>query len=228
MPRQADPEVRTRLVEEAARTIVAREPLSLRRLAADVGTSTMAVYTHFGGLDGLLREVRREGFRRLADRLAAVPPTKDAVADLVALGWAYCLHGLENPDLYRVMFTETTPDLEDAAIAAATFLPVVEALERAIAADRLSVADAWDPAVQMWALAHGALSLGLAGVLTVEDLVHHVEGGVRTCLVGFGGDPASIDRSVRAARRRMVPPDGLPTLARQGATLTTAVEAARP
>src|SRR4051794_25846152 len=99
MPRPADPAVRRRLVDAAARALVAREPLSLRRLAAEVGTSTMAVYTHFGGLDALMREVRREGFRRLSSHLAGVRVTADPVADLVSLGWAYCLNGIENPDL---------------------------------------------------------------------------------------------------------------------------------
>src|SRR2546421_1496962 len=159
MPRQADPAIRTRLIEVAAETLVRQEPLSLRRLAHDVGTSTMAVYTHFGGLDELKREVRREGFRRLADHLAEVPSTSDPIADLAALGWAYCLNAVDNPTLYRAMFFETTADLAEAAFGASTFLPVVDAVERAIAAGRVTAPSAWDPAVQLWLLAHGAVSL---------------------------------------------------------------------
>ena len=64
----------------------------------------MAVYTHFGGLTGLWRAVRQEGFRRLAARLAPVQLSADPVRDLMALGAAYVGNALSNPYLYRTMF----------------------------------------------------------------------------------------------------------------------------
>jgi AcrR family transcriptional regulator len=207
--------------------LVRQEPVSLRRLAADVGTSTMAVYTYFGGMDELMREVRREGFCRLAEHLADVRPTADPIADLAALGWAYCLNAIENPTLYRAMFFETTADLTEAAFGASTFLPVVDVVERAIGAGRITADTAWDAAVQLWMLAHGAVSLALGGMLTVEDLVHHLEGGISTALVGYGDDRRAVTRSLRAARQRMLPPDGLPRLPDNGATLAAATDAAR-
>ena len=73
--------LRTKLVEAAAR-IIATEgqgALTLRRVASDAGTSTMAIYTHFGGMAELLRAVRWDGFHRLADDLAAVPASDDPV-----------------------------------------------------------------------------------------------------------------------------------------------------
>src|ERR1700722_8816568 len=90
-PRIADPSLRTDLIETAARLVATegRQGLTLRRLAGEVGTSTMAIYTHFGGMDELRREVRREGFARLRDRLDNVKATKDPVADLAMLGLAY-------------------------------------------------------------------------------------------------------------------------------------------
>ena len=72
-------EVRQRLLEVAAHMV--REQgapaLSARKLAAAAGTSTMAVYTHFGGMPGLVRAMVAEGFRRLFERVAAVPVTDD-------------------------------------------------------------------------------------------------------------------------------------------------------
>ena len=221
-PRTADPEVRSQLLEEAARMLVAQEPLSLRRLTAAVGTSTMAVYTHFGGMEQLRREVRHEGFRRLAEHLAEVPTTTDPVADVAALGWAYCLNAVENPDLYRTMFFETTADMEEAAYGASTFLPVVDGIDRAIGAGRIERPEAWDVAVELWATVHGAVSLTLGGMLTVDDLIRHLEQGVGAALVGYGDDAAATRRSLRSARRRMMPPGGLPTLPGRGATLEAA------
>ena len=107
-PKTADPAVRTALLEGAARLIATEGSagLTLRRLADDVGTSTMAVYTHFGGMQNLRQEVRREGFARLRAHLEAVHPTGDPVADLGRLGWAYHDNALENPNLYRAMFMD--------------------------------------------------------------------------------------------------------------------------
>ena len=61
-------DVATRLVEAAARVLAEEGPsaVSARRLANEVGASTMVVYTHFGGMDHVLGHVRREGFRRFA------------------------------------------------------------------------------------------------------------------------------------------------------------------
>ena len=50
-PRTADPALRVTLIETAARLIAEHgtDALTLRRLASEVGASTMAIYTHFGG-----------------------------------------------------------------------------------------------------------------------------------------------------------------------------------
>src|SRR5687767_11446786 len=135
MPRTADPAVRTALVEAAAEMLARREPVSARVLAERTGTSTTAVYTHFGGMPGLWRAVRQEGFTRLAGRLAAVQRTADPVHDLAALGAVYVAGACRDPFLYRAMF-DAAADLEDEAAADATFGGLVECAERARRAGR--------------------------------------------------------------------------------------------
>jgi AcrR family transcriptional regulator len=112
VPRAAPPEVRVALVERAATMMASREPVTLRALVDGTGASTMAVYTHFGGMPGLWRAVRQEGFTRLAAHLGAVSWTTDAVRDLMALGAGYVSNALANPVLYRAMF-DTAAELED-------------------------------------------------------------------------------------------------------------------
>jgi AcrR family transcriptional regulator len=225
-PRQADPKVREALLERAAHLVAERQPVTLRGLASDVGTSTMAIYTHFGSMDELLREVRREGFDRLGAHLAAVPATRDPVGDLVALGWAYCLSAVANPDMYRVMFLDTSADMDEAALGAATFLPAVASVERCLDAGRLTAGSPWDIAVEMWALAHGVVSLGIGGMLTVDELLRHLERSIHAALVGYGDDSRAAARSVRSARRRMQGDAPLPALTRKGATLAEATRQA--
>src|ERR671917_926129 len=89
MPRAADPAVRLALVETAAELLARREPVTARSLADRVGTSTTALYTHFGGMPGLWRAVRHEGFTRLAERLATVPPGGGPGRDPPAPGAAH-------------------------------------------------------------------------------------------------------------------------------------------
>src|SRR5581483_3286475 len=105
-PRLADPGVRTALLETAARLIAVdgSAGLTLRRLVDEVGTSTMAVYTHFGGMQNLRREIRREGFARLKVHPEQVPPGPDPLTDIALLGWAYYENAIDNPHMYRVMF----------------------------------------------------------------------------------------------------------------------------
>ncbi len=204
-PKTADPAVRVALIEHAARLIAeeGREALTLRRLAAEVGTSTMAVYTHFGGMDDLRRAVRSEGFARLAQHLGAVEATDDPVADLVVLGSAYHLNGTTNPNLYRVMFMERALDADDADMGIGTFETLVDAVRRCIAARRFHDADPVVLANQLWATSHGVVALQLARMLSDEDADECLRATALNLLTAFGDDPAKLRASYRRARPRL-------------------------
>jgi AcrR family transcriptional regulator len=172
--------LRLALVDAAAHLIATEGParLTLRRLADAVGTSTMAIYTHFGGMPELRRAVRREGFARLAARLAAVEqtPTDDPLADLARLGLAYYENATTNPDLYRIVFMEQPLDSADAVIGSESFEFLVTGVQRCITEGAFDAADAVELATQIWALGHGGLTLQLAGLLSPEQ--------ASTCLIG--------------------------------------------
>jgi AcrR family transcriptional regulator len=173
--RTPDPDVRRRLLEATARLLTEEGPaaLSTRRLAAEVGSSTMAVYTHFGGMGELVREVVREGFARLAEHLAAVPHTDDALTDLLELGWAYRANALDNPQLYAVMFGSASlggyrlsnAEREDGRY---TFDVLVAATQRAMDAGQFRADDAEKVAAQLWSALHGYVMLELAGYFDDE------------------------------------------------------------
>ncbi len=190
-------EVRRALVERAAQMLARREPVTLRALVEGTGASTMAVYTHFGGMAGLWRAVRQEGFTRLAARLALVEHTSDPVRDLAALGGAYVASALADPDLYRAMF-DAQVGLEDPEAAAATFGVLVASAARARESGRF--ADSCDPealATQVWAAGHGLTMLVLTGVLSREALDVHAPAMVMALYVAAGDDEEACRRSVR-------------------------------
>jgi len=168
-PRPHDAALRATLVElgSAAVSEGGSQGLSLRRLAAAAGTTTAAVYTLFGGRDGLVRAVVDEGFRRFAERLAAVPRTADPGADLFALGLAYRENALANPHFYRVMFGGVAGTDAPAGGVPTAVRPTLGVLRDAVA--RLPEAErregTTELALRLWSLAHGLVSLELAGLL---------------------------------------------------------------
>ena len=186
-PKAPDPKVRMALLETAAELIAAdgAANLSLRKLATKVGTSTMAVYTHFGGMDELRREVRREGFNRLRDHLSAVPRTDDPVADIGQLGTAYYVNAVTNPHLYRAMFLEGPVGDDDADVGMDTFGQLVEAVQRCIDTGAFAPGDAYAMAQQLWAVSHGVVALQLAHLLEPEVAQATLRDGANGIMRGF-------------------------------------------
>jgi hypothetical protein len=64
------------------------DALTVRRLATDVGTTTRAVYSTFGGKDALLAALGIRAFEVLDDRVRRVSFTDDPARDLVQVGTA--------------------------------------------------------------------------------------------------------------------------------------------
>jgi len=176
MARSPDPAVRVALIEAAARLLATDglDALSIRKVATEVGSSTMAVYTHFGSKDDLVAAVVEEAFARLHAELVSVPQTDDPVTDLLGAAGAYRRNALANAHLYRVMFglnplTLTDPAVEEHRnnrrdVGLQAFGALVDGVARCVDAGALR-GDPATLALQIWATAHGAMSLELAGFL---------------------------------------------------------------
>jgi AcrR family transcriptional regulator len=193
--------VRELLLVRAAAMLARREPVTLRSLVAGSGVSTMAVYTYFDGMAGLWGAVRQEGFRRLEQRVDAVPTFRDPVRHLAALGVAYVENALSNPNLYRTMF-DATFDLPDPDAADETFGHLIAAANRSIDAGRFDpLAEPADIALRVWASGHGIVSLAVTGVLDVAGLRRHAPAMTAALFVDAGDEPERARRSVSAAWR---------------------------
>jgi AcrR family transcriptional regulator len=188
-------DVRRRLLEAAALLLDEEGPdaLTARKLAAAAQTSTMAVYTHFGGMPALVKQIVAEGFTRLDEHQTAVPHTDDPVADLANLAMAYRQNALENPHLYAVMFGATS--LKGFQLTAAdmetglqSFAVLTEFVARAIESGQLRRDDPARVAAQVWTAMHGFVMLELAGLHLppdnpVEDVLKPL---LATLLAGLG------------------------------------------
>jgi AcrR family transcriptional regulator len=76
--------------------------LSVRRVANEVGTTTRAVYSLFGSMDGLVTALGVRAFDLLGEAVAALPRTSDPVEDLVEAGLVFRRFAREHPALFRI------------------------------------------------------------------------------------------------------------------------------
>ena len=161
---------RRELFEAAEEILRTKGPhgLSLRDIAERSGTSTQAVYTEFGGKPGLADALYREGYRRLAERLSAVPQDLPVVDRVRALCWAYRESVLANPHFYELMsghpIPEYEPPDESRRYAAATFDVLIDAIQDAADEGALTVESPRELAGLLWTAGHGHLSLVLNGL----------------------------------------------------------------
>jgi AcrR family transcriptional regulator len=209
-PRRSDPEMRPRLVGIAARLLDQEGPggLSTRRLTAEAGCSTMVLYTHFGGMTGLVREVVHEGFARLRRQFDLVVRTDDPVADMAVYGHAYRLVALAGPHVHAVMFG--TASLSGFSLSEAdrwrgrrAMAALVSCAGRCVAAGRFTVPDAALVAHQFWSALHGLVTLELGGYLAGPyDADRCNEAQLTGLMVGAGDAREAAHRSVAGYRER--------------------------
>ena len=216
----AEANPRDRLLQAAIRLLAAGGPQALqaRRLAAEVGMSTMTVYTHFGGMGQLITEIVREGFLRFGRRLAEIPRGDNPVGDLFALGLAYRDWALENPQLYRLMFGVTAPGGRQGGNgpvvwAAANPLPegqaafaqLVTAVTRIMDAGGAGQEEPASAAAQIWSAVHGYVLLEIAGFFGGAGVERFLLPLVTKLAVGIGADPEHSARRARLAAARPKP-----------------------
>lgn len=195
-PKTHDESLRLRLLHRAAATVFDRgtAALSLRQLAADVKTSTTAVYSLFGSKAGLLDSLYQEAVRLFVERLAAVRPTDDPAGDVIRIGLAYREYAVANPHLYAILFSDRGAQCpsEDGGRprgVVETYRPLVDAVRRGQRAGQFGPAS--DPevvALSVWGTAHGLVSLVLSGnepsELAVADCY---ERALRALVAGWRG-----------------------------------------
>jgi AcrR family transcriptional regulator len=221
---QAERNVRAELLHAAVQILNEDGPdaLQTRKIAGAAGTSTMAVYTHFGGMSGLIAAVADEGLRQF-DVALTMPPTSDPVADLVATGIAYRRYAIERPHMYRLMLGSTSAhginapahDLLTLTVAEIndhypSFAHVVRGVHRCMLAGRIAEGSASDDATvvaiaaQFWSSIHGFVMLELAGFYGAQgSAVGPVLASLMAnLLVSLGDSPERVRKSQRLAVRR--------------------------
>jgi AcrR family transcriptional regulator len=145
------------LLEEGGATA-----LSLRAVARRAGVSPAAPYRHYADREALVSAVAAVGYRELAERLAAAHPAPSTPEQLASVGVAYVEFALEQPALFRMMFSEPCDRDNEERVGATA---AVSLYLREIVARCFPRADPEALAPAIWALVHGLAFLHLDGKL---------------------------------------------------------------
>lgn len=192
------------------------QALQARALTARIDASTMAVYTHFGGMPGLIDALIRAGLTRFAAHVRErSTQTDDPMVDLISGGLAYSDFAVRNSQLYRLMFglTGTTAltggsaeprgahDAWATPEGTETFSILLESVERVIEAGRFRPQDARAAATQILGATHGLVLLTIGGFIgDVDAAMDQVMLPLTiNLMVGLGDDRSRAEKSFAMA-----------------------------
>ena len=147
--------------------------LTVRRIAADAGCSTMGVYSRFGNKDGVVDHLFMEGFRRLIEAMEGVGDSGDPLEDMHRCGLAYRRNALENATYYLVMFARAVPGFvpsdEARIVSQASFQRLVDRVRKCQEAGQYVDGSPAAMAEVIWGAIHGHVMLELVGMRATGD-----------------------------------------------------------
>jgi AcrR family transcriptional regulator len=148
------------------------EAVTMRRVAAAVGVTPMAIYRHYPDRTSLLNALAEEGFEELAARLASKKFSRSIEERLTKMMDIYLEHGLQKPRLFELMFLKPREgarsyprDFKAGRSPTANLL--VEVVQSGMDRRYFRKGDAWEIVFEMGALSHGLLLLYLGGRMAV-------------------------------------------------------------
>lgn len=163
------PSTSDRIAREARRLLEQSGPeaVSIRKVAAAVGLSAMAIYRHYPSREALLGRVVDDAFGELAAAWAA-PARGGPRARLLASFAGYVDYALEHPHLFDYAFASPRPGArrfprDFRARRSPTLNLVADALAEGMRGGVFRRSDVWALAFSLWAHSHGLLALHRAG-----------------------------------------------------------------
>ena len=136
--------------------------LSVRAISNRAGLSTMGIYNHFNGKQGILDALYIEGFQHVMDAIDVIDGQRSP-RDAVLMGLSnYIEFAQEKTEFYNLIFGRSdptyTPSSEAIVIGEEAFNKLTHLVSRAIPVE-LSGREKRQTTLELWALAHGYVSL---------------------------------------------------------------------
>lgn len=165
-----------RILQHARQILAERgaDAVSMRRVAAAVGITPMAIYRHFDDRDALLRRIREDSFEEITRHWQARAHGGDVLTRLRALHEVYLDYALAHPFLFDHAFAARREEArrypEDfRARRSPTLTLIADTIADGIREGVLREDDPWDTAMTLWAHTHGLIALYRAGRFSFDD-----------------------------------------------------------
>jgi len=135
-------------------------------IANDVGASTKVIYSHFGGMSGLIAALYEDGFARLTSQLvAAIEGGEPIGVRLNRAAHAYRTFAVANSQTYELMYGPRIRDLLPTKASRKAASPVQNAIAGLLREGQeqnlILDGDPEDQSRLLWTVMHGAVSLEL-------------------------------------------------------------------
>lgn len=157
------------------------EKTSIRNIAEKIEYSPATIYLYYKDKDELLYEVQHEAFEQLHEYLMTHTNATDPMERLQQLLKAYIEYGINNPDLYDLMFILRSPmkalqyfESWDNCNDSFQFLLVT----LNAAKDYLRFSDPDSAGIIIWGLAHGIVALNIRGRMKVTQMNEEEQKGL--------------------------------------------------
>jgi AcrR family transcriptional regulator len=142
--------------------------VSMRRVAAAVGITPMAIYHHFADRRALLNFVVDREFTKYSETFQALPRRGTYESQILSCMDTYIDYAFAHPRIFDYVFAQPRPGArrfpEDfRARRSPTLNPVADLLQKAMEAGYLKQDDVWELAMEFWAHTHGYISLYRGG-----------------------------------------------------------------
>ncbi|HEY4354636.1 MAG TPA: TetR/AcrR family transcriptional regulator [Acidobacteriaceae bacterium] len=150
------------------------EAVTMRKVAAGVGITPMAVYRHFADRDALLTALADEGFAELAGRVALVKPTGKLATRLTHFLDINLDFALEKPRLFELMFLSRREGsrkfpTDFKAGKSPTASPMADLVQEGMETGYFRPNDVWEIVFETGALLQGLVMLYLGGRVDMSE-----------------------------------------------------------
>lgn len=147
---------------------------SIRNIADAIEYSPGTIYLYYKDKDELLYEVQGLAYGELLTAFKKNATSTNPVEKLVQIGKTYVNFGLDNPELYDLMFIIRAPMNVDETIhkdnGDQTFDFLTDCLKECISQNLLRLKDVNMGALQVWSMSHGMVSLNLRCRLKIMEM----------------------------------------------------------
>ncbi len=182
--------------------------LNVRAIATRAGISTIGIYSHFQGKQGILDALYIEGFQRVSKAMDVIKPSSDPKVSVLQACRNYldCAEKFEAH--YLLIFGQPdddySPSPEARDVAAAAFNDLTK-LVAALLPATATPAQRQDAAIQLWSVIHGFVCLKQHTIAKTVNMRHWKTRALTTLevvvdAIQHEGNPAVHARGVKPSR----------------------------